>query len=153
MEPMQARVACGKVDPSDYETQKRKDLASALTENEVQKFVDGKDDRQTSKLSLKIKQVVGRVFNTGDLIWRGETLCIGGRKLAEIKPDAEWPGMWRIIVPGTPATPDSSITDMTNRSRAVDAAMAVGLAILNRKRCHKTPSEALPVGQNGRGRP
>jgi hypothetical protein len=39
--------------------------------------------------------------------------------LAEIAPDANWPGMWRV------RWPDGSLSDMVNLSRAKDAAIAI----------------------------
>jgi hypothetical protein len=39
--------------------------------------------------------------------------------LAEIIPDANWPGMWRV------RWPDGSLSDLTNLSRARDAAIAI----------------------------
>ena len=40
------------------------------------------------------------------------------RPLIEVVPDAKWPGMWRL------RTPDGTLSDMVNLSRAKDAAMA-----------------------------
>ena len=39
--------------------------------------------------------------------------------LAEIVPDANWPGMWRV------RWPDGSLSDMANLSRAKDAAFVI----------------------------
>jgi len=41
------------------------------------------------------------------------------RPLAEIVPDTHWPNMWRI------AWPDGRLSDMTNLSRARDAAQVI----------------------------
>jgi hypothetical protein len=60
----------------------------------------------------------GHVFGRHDLIWRGNVLRAGGVTLAEIKPDPVWPGMWRVVLPATPAEPDGRITGMVNLSRA-----------------------------------
>jgi hypothetical protein len=39
--------------------------------------------------------------------------------VAEVIPDKTWPGMWRV------RTPDRSLSDMANLSRAKDAALAI----------------------------
>jgi hypothetical protein len=41
----------------------------------------------------------GRVFSYQDLKWSGDVLRLGRLKLAEIRPDAVWPDMWRVVVP------------------------------------------------------
>ena len=41
----------------------------------------------------------GHVFSGQDLIWRGNVLRAGRVKLAEIKPDDLWSGMWPVITP------------------------------------------------------
>jgi hypothetical protein len=53
--------------------------------------------------------------------------------LAEIVPDSHWPGMWRV------RWPDGAVSDMTNVSRAKDAAVAIaerGPPARNRRRLH-----------------
>jgi hypothetical protein len=85
----------------------------------------------------------GHVFGRQDLMWRGNVLRSGGVTLAEIKPDPTWPNMWRVITP-------NGITDMCNLSRAVDAALALGLATLNEKDSEETPSGGPPARLNGR---
>ena len=60
---------------------------------------------------------------TGDL----HDLHFGRRApLLHIEPDATWPGMFRI------GMPDGSRTDMVNLTRAKDAGMSLGLALLRR---------------------
>jgi hypothetical protein len=51
-----------------------------------------------------------------------------GRRLATIEPDGDWPGLWRVHMP------DGRITDMVNRTRAKDAAIALASAVLNNGR-------------------
>ena len=69
---------------------------------------------------------MARVFASQELIWRGNRLFIGKRKLAEIVPDLEYPSMWRIKLP------DGSLSDMVNMTRARDAARAMAVSILNK---------------------
>lgn len=70
-----------------------------------------------------------RVYSGTALIWEGDRLLVRGGDdqslMAEIVPDDRWPGMFRV------RRPDSSLTDMVNRTRARDAAKSVLLAILN----------------------
>ena len=80
----------------------------------------------------------GHVFGHDDLTWRGHVLRAGRVKLAEIKPDPVWPGMWRVVTP-------SGVSDLANLSRARDAALALALAILNKKRAEETPLGGPPV--------
>jgi hypothetical protein len=46
-------------------------------------------------------------------------LIHGGKSLAAVAPDARWPGMFRIH------WPDGAISDLTNLTRAKDAAVAI----------------------------
>jgi hypothetical protein len=49
--------------------------------------------------------------------WHGDVLLGADRKpLLRIVPDAKWPGMWRVEFP------DGRLSDLTNRTRAKDAA-------------------------------
>jgi hypothetical protein len=48
-----------------------------------------------------------------------------GRLLATVKPDPDWPGMWRVHMP------DGHVSDMVNLSRAKDAASTLALVALN----------------------
>jgi len=70
-----------------------------------------------------------RSYANSELIWRGDHLALkGGRRgspAAEIVPDDSYPGMWRI------KTPDGTLSDMVNRTRARDAARSILLGILN----------------------
>jgi hypothetical protein len=62
-----------------------------------------------------------------DLKWIGHELRLtSGRLLATVKPDPEWPNLWRVHMP------DGHVTDMVNLSRAKDAAGTLALAVLNR---------------------
>ena len=66
-----------------------------------------------------------------DLIWHGRQLRLfssRGLLLASIEPDQNWPGMWRVRLPG------GYLTDMVNLLRAKDAAASLALGVLNQKR-------------------
>jgi hypothetical protein len=66
-----------------------------------------------------------------DLIWHGRQLRLfssRGLLLASIEPDQNWPGMWRVRLPG------GYLTDMVNLLRAKDAAAPLALGVLNQKR-------------------
>jgi hypothetical protein len=71
------------------------------------------------------------VFGREDLIWSGNVLRAGRVKLVKIRPDDLWPGMWRVTTP-------SGISDLTNLSRARDAALALGLTIFNKEHAEET---------------
>jgi hypothetical protein len=86
-------------------------------------------------------RAVGHIFGRDELAWRGAELQLGRRKLAQIEPDAAWPNMWRV------RASDGRLSNMINASRARDAARALALAALNRKR-KETPSEAPPIARN-----
>jgi hypothetical protein len=60
-----------------------------------------------------------------DLVWRGDRLCLGRKMIVDIVPDAVWSGMWRVRA-------DGKLSDMVNRARAKDAALAIALSVLNR---------------------
>jgi hypothetical protein len=72
------------------------------------------------------------MYAYGDLIWTGDELRLGRRTVAAIEPDREWPGMWR-------ARSGEHLSDMTNRTRAKDAAVCLALADLNTR---EKPAEA-----------
>jgi hypothetical protein len=57
-------------------------------------------------------------FHRGAL-WKGSRLFFRGRVVASIVPDKQWPGMWRVQLP------DGHLSDVVNRSRAKDAALAL----------------------------
>jgi len=58
--------------------------------------------------------------------WRGHRLVLpAGRLLAVIEPDSEPTGLYRVRFP------DGEISDVTNLTRAKDAAIVRGLAKLN----------------------
>jgi hypothetical protein len=76
--------------------------------------------------------------------------------LVEVVRDDRWPCMFRL------RWSDGTVSDMTNLSRAVDAAAAIcerGPPARNRRlfgwktEPSKTPAKASPMRQNGRGRP
>jgi hypothetical protein len=79
---------------------------------------------------------VQRYRNKNILRWQGDTLCHGRRKLVTIIQDQNHPTMWRIRLP------HGSLTDMVNRNRAKDAALAIALAVLSSA---QTPAEAPPA--------
>jgi hypothetical protein len=60
-----------------------------------------------------------------ELIWRGNDLCAGNRRLVSIEQDKTYPAIWRVRL-------GERLTDMVNVTRARDAARAAALAILNR---------------------
>jgi hypothetical protein len=66
-------------------------------------------------------------LKTKDFEWRGDKLMFGARNTkAKIIPDSMWPGMWRVEYPA------GVISDMTNLSRAHDAAIYLVMDHLNR---------------------
>jgi hypothetical protein len=69
-----------------------------------------------------------RVWANEALTWRGNRLLLkeGGPPLAEIVPDPQWSGMWRVRLP------DGFLSDMVNITRAKDAARSLALLALNR---------------------
>ena len=83
---------------------------------------------------------MSRVYSSRDLEWHGDVLSLGRRGVACVVPDDQWPHMWRVRMP------DGRLTDMVNRTRAKDAAIALALASLNRKPdTQETASEAPPM--------
>jgi hypothetical protein len=90
------------------------------------------------------------VFGRRDLTWHGErdgtpVLCRTGSSaiLARIEEDRVYPGMWRVKMPS------GKLSDMTNLTRAKDAAMSIALSILNREqKAQETVSEAPPTAPN-----
>jgi hypothetical protein len=69
--------------------------------------------------------------------WKGDRLYLSNRLSGySIVPDERYPSMWRV------RHPDGSLSDMINRTRAKDAAMAM----LDRDLRHAhSPTEAPPV--------
>jgi hypothetical protein len=66
-------------------------------------------------------------YGAADLRWDGNQLRLpSGRVLATIEPDTDWPGLWRVHLPG------AGLSDLVNRTRAKDAAVSLALASLNR---------------------
>jgi hypothetical protein len=90
------------------------------------------------------------VFGRRDLTWHGErdgplVLCRTGSSaiLARVVADGVYPSMWRVKLPS------GKLSDMTNLTRAKDAAMSIALAILNREqKAQETASEAPPTAPN-----
>ena len=90
------------------------------------------------------------VFGRRDLTWRCErdgslVLCRTGSRtiLARIVADRVYPSMWRVKMLS------GKLSDMTNLTRAKDAAMSMALAILNREqKVQETASEAPPTAPN-----
>ena len=68
-----------------------------------------------------------------ELDWRDDKLCYRGREQARIVPDATYPGMWRVQLPG------GTLSDMVNKVRARDAARGIVLGRLNGQ---ETPLDA-----------
>jgi hypothetical protein len=64
---------------------------------------------------------------TNNLQWRGDKLMLGTRNTGvKIIPDAKWPGMYRVEYP------PGVVSDMTNLTRARDAAVYLVTDHLNR---------------------
>ena len=66
-------------------------------------------------------------FARSELIWDGLQLrlrSIDGPVMATVEKDPNWPGMWRVRFGGM-------LSDMTNLSRAKDAAISIVLRGLN----------------------
>jgi hypothetical protein len=68
----------------------------------------------------------GHVFNNHELTWRGNDLCVANSQtpVVSIVPDATWPFMWRV-------RHGNQLTDLTNVTRARDAARSIALSLLN----------------------
>ena len=62
---------------------------------------------------------------TADFNWKGDDLYYAHRKILRIVRDQKYSNMWRIEFP------DGKLSDMVNRTRAKDAAMAHGLRIVD----------------------
>jgi hypothetical protein len=60
-----------------------------------------------------------RVARTANAVRHGLHYASAKHPIAEVIPDNRWPGMWRI------RTPDGQLSDMTNLSRARDAAFVM----------------------------
>ena len=78
-------------------------------------------------------------------IGEGLAVCLGKSPIVHVVRDAAYPAMFRL------RRPDGSLTDMVNRARAKDAALAHAAAILNaRQDTGISPSGASPMRSNGR---
>jgi hypothetical protein len=68
----------------------------------------------------------GHVFNNHELTWRGNDLCVANSQtpLICIVQDATWPLMWRV-------RHGNQLSDLTNVTRARDAARSIALSLLN----------------------
>jgi hypothetical protein len=87
---------------------------------------------------------MSRVFNNYELTWRGNDLFVGrsSSPLVTIVPDKIWPGMWRV-------RDGDRLSDMTNVTRARDAARSLALSLLNTG--GRTGLGAPPVEKNDEG--
>jgi hypothetical protein len=67
------------------------------------------------------------IYPAKNLEWKGDGLHLQGKgkPIVTIVPDDKYPAMWRVRLP------DGRLTDMVNRTRAMDAAIAIALGILN----------------------
>jgi hypothetical protein len=59
------------------------------------------------------------MYGARDLAWQNDALCFGNREIARIIPDQN---MWRVKLP------NGQLSDITNRTRARDAARTLALA-------------------------
>jgi hypothetical protein len=119
----------------------------------VRRARKGEDAYPPGKKTSKrlISTLAGPASTKDCLMWHGDRLLLraGRRLLSAIEPDSEWPGMWRVRLP------DGSLSDMTNRTRAKDAAQLVALATLNsaegRQRNIGAPQGFTPHGLRFQG--
>jgi hypothetical protein len=74
-----------------------------------------------------------------DFDWKGPKLYFKGKIVARVTPDPIYPNMWRVI------RPDGSLSDMANKTRARDAALAQVLRDFNGK---ETPVGGSYSGPN-----
>ena len=83
---------------------------------------------------------MARVWNWRDFSWKGHALYRTGIPAPVISIEADYShlGMWRV------RQPDGMLSDMVNKSRAMDAAEIIALAISN---MHDSPLEASPARQ------
>jgi hypothetical protein len=72
------------------------------------------------------------MYGARETTWKGDVIYVAGRRMLRIVQDQTYPSMWRIELP------DGRLTDMVNRSRAKDAAMAIAVSIANRKPENRT---------------
>jgi hypothetical protein len=75
-------------------------------------------------------EIALRIYARHELLWDGLDLrsrTKRGRILATIKPDPDWPNLYRIHMP------DGHVTDMVNLTRARDAAVCLALNALNER--------------------
>jgi hypothetical protein len=69
------------------------------------------------------------MFDRYDLKWDDDRLrLISGQLVATLERDPRWPAMWRARLP------DGRLSDLTTRTRALDAAITMALASLNQQR-------------------
>jgi hypothetical protein len=69
---------------------------------------------------------MARVVGRASMAWKGDELLFGRRCMVNILQDQKYPSMWRVKLPA------GGLTDMLNRTRAKDAALAIALGILNK---------------------
>jgi hypothetical protein len=80
---------------------------------------------------------MARVYNANALIWKGDRLKARiGKVAVEVVPDSKYLKMFRV------RSPDGSLGDMVNHTRARDAAKSILLALLNHK---ETSPQAPPM--------
>jgi hypothetical protein len=85
------------------------------------------------------------MWSNRELNWKGEQLYRDGssKPVLSIEPDLVHSGVWRV------KRPDSSLTDMVNKTRARDAVRSIALGFLNASlRGRETASEAPPMRSN-----
>jgi hypothetical protein len=87
-------------------------------------------------------QTPSPVLTAGNLVWDGLRLRLrsSNRELAVLKPDAEYPSLFRVHI-----APDH-VTDILNLTRARDAAVGLTLAMLNGEVAHKRASRPRRSG-------
>jgi len=68
------------------------------------------------------------MIGSKDLVWKERELWYKRRKLAAVVQDERYPNMYRVDYL------DGRLSDMVNLTRAKDAAVGVGLSLLNPRR-------------------
>ena len=98
-------------------------------------------DTEHNPRRRKPQVIIGR----DRLTWRDDALYCGQSQqpLAHVIADPTWPDLWRV------RTPDDCVSDLTNLSRARDAAVQIALLALN-LRVQDSLSAARRCAINGR---
>jgi hypothetical protein len=68
-----------------------------------------------------------RNYRFSELTWKGNDLYAGHWRIAAISPVIGYSGIWRAVLP------DGTLTQMTNLTRAKDAAARIGLEVLKER--------------------